>query len=348
MPTDRCIADVRILRLSLGTALALWFSQAIGWSMSFVAPVFALLVLASPKPALTFKAGIAIIVLIAATAHGGLLLLPLLLHHTATGILLLAVILFHIFYFSARGGNAVLGTLMVVSLALTVAVGSVSRDAVLAVAEGISIAALVGIVFVWIAFALLPDPQSTAAPLTAQPESTDDSSALRSALRSLTIVLPIAIVFLFWSDSAGYVAVMIKVTSMTQQASAKKTGETAVSLLLSTLIGGIAALVGWVLLGIWPLLTLYVLFVALAGLYMGRQIFSGEGLSRNAATWSFAYLTMIVILAPAVTDSLTGSTASIAFLDRLLMFAGATLYGVTAVYVFDRFTADRAPCPSSP
>ena len=39
------IASVRILRLALGTALSLWFSQAVGWQMSFIAPVFTLLVL---------------------------------------------------------------------------------------------------------------------------------------------------------------------------------------------------------------------------------------------------------------------------------------------------------------
>jgi hypothetical protein len=57
----------------------------------------------------------------------------------------------------------------------------------------------------------------------------------------------------------------------------------------------------------------------------------------SAGTWSYAYLTMIVILAPAVMDSLTGSTAGVAFLDRLVMFAGATTYGVVAVLVFDAF-----------
>ena len=51
--TGISIASVRILRLALGTALSLWFSQAVGWQMSFIAPVFTLLVLALPLPALT-------------------------------------------------------------------------------------------------------------------------------------------------------------------------------------------------------------------------------------------------------------------------------------------------------
>jgi hypothetical protein len=334
------LASVRILRLALGTALALWFSQAVGWSLSYIAPVFTLLLLATSKPALSLKGGIAIVALIMFAVYGGTLLLPLLLHQTAAGILILSLALFQIFYFTARGGNAGLGTLMTVGLTLTVTVGSVSVDAVLAVAKYVSIGALVGVVFVWIAHAILPDPGVAPQAAPAPPPTTAETPAVaarRDALRSLAIVLPVAIVFLYSSDSASYLAVMIKVTSMTQQVSTRKTRAAAVSLLLSTLIGGIAALVGWMLLGAWPLLMLYTLLVGLAALLMGRRIFSGNGMHHQAATWSYAFLTMIVILAPAVTDSLTGSSAGLAFLDRLMMFAGATLYAVVAVYIFDAF-----------
>jgi hypothetical protein len=46
---------------------------------------------------------------------------------------------------------------------------------------------------------------------------------------------------------------------------------------------------------------------------------------------------MIVILAPAVMDTASGSAANVAFWSRLVMFALATLYGVAAVYVVDAF-----------
>lgn len=337
------IASVRILRLALGTALALWFSQAVGWSLSFVAPVFTLLLLATPKPALPLKGGIVIVALITAAVYGGMLLLPLLLHQTAAGILILTLALFQTFYFTARSDNAAIGTLMTVGLTLTVTVGSVSVDAVLAVAKFVSIGAGVGVLFVWIAHAIVPDasgPGQVAPTPQPAPQNLSAAAARRGALRSLAIVLPVAIVFLFSSDSASYLPVMIKVTSMTQQVSNSKTREAAASLLLSTLIGGVAALAGWMLLGVWPLLTLYTLLIALAGLLMGRRIFAGNGMHGQAATWSFAYLTMIVILAPAVMDSLTGTTAGLAFFDRLMMFAGATVYGVVAVYVFDAFWPD--------
>ena len=44
------VASTRILRLAFGTALSLWISQAVGWTMSFIAPVITLFLLALPLP----------------------------------------------------------------------------------------------------------------------------------------------------------------------------------------------------------------------------------------------------------------------------------------------------------
>ena len=54
-------------------------------------------------------------------------------------------------------------------------------------------------------------------------------------------------------------------------------------------------------------------------------------LSADGATWSYAYLTMIVILAPAVMDGIGGGPAGAKFLDRLIMFFGTAIYAVVAV-----------------
>ncbi len=67
----------------------------------------------------------------------------------------------------------------------------------------------------------------------------------------------------------------------------------------------------------------------------GQRIFEANGLRDDAATWSYAFLTMIVVLAPAALDSNFGSSADARFYDRLFMFIWATVYGVSAVYIFD-------------
>jgi hypothetical protein len=124
---------------------------------------------------------------------------------------------------------------------------------------------------------------------------------------------------------------------MGQQAANDATKTAGKSLILSTIIGGAGAIIGWQVLSTAPILPVYVLFVALAGLICGVRIFQGPAMHPQAATWSYAYLTMLVILAPAVLDSSGGGSAGVKFSDRLIMFGGTTLYAVIAVYVVDAF-----------
>jgi uncharacterized membrane protein YccC len=337
------IAGVRILRMALGTSLSLLFSQIVSWDLSFVAPVLTLVILSLPLPALRPKGAIMFVVVMMVCLFGGLLLLPLLLNQRWVGIGLLSLALFYSFYFTAKGGNSVVGTFATVGIGVATAVGTVSIDAAISAAWGVSIGAVAGILFVWVAFAILPD--SLAQPISAisghpptnspSPPQPDLHSARRNALRSLVIMMPVMIFFLLSSSSSSYLALMIKVASMAQQAEIDQTRKVAKSLLLSTLIGGIGAIIAWEVLTVWPSLLMYTLLIALAGLIIGTRIFSGAGLHSAGGTWSYGYLTMLVVLAPAVIDGIGGNPAGAAFWSRLMMFIYATIYGVGAVYVFD-------------
>ena len=151
------IAHVRILRLATGTALSMWVSQAVGWGLSFIAPVMTLFILALPLPALTFAMGVKFLAAMTLSMFASLLLLPWLLDFPLVGLLLLILALYWSFYFTAKGGSAVLGTFVTVGIALSTAVGSVSVDATLMLIAGLIMNATIGIVFVWIAHALVPD-----------------------------------------------------------------------------------------------------------------------------------------------------------------------------------------------
>jgi hypothetical protein len=196
------IASVRILRLALGTAVSLWFSQAVGWPMSFIAPVITMFVLALPFPAPKLKAGIGLMLVLTLSLYGGLLLLPSLLNQPMVGVILLIVALYWSFYFTAKGGSAALGTFATVGIAVSTAIGTVNLDAVLAIVSGVSFGAAIGVLFVWVAHALLPDSMAViddSAPATKPPAAPkpDLSEARWSAFRSLMIVLPVALLFLF-------------------------------------------------------------------------------------------------------------------------------------------------------
>ena len=334
------IAELRILRLSLGVSLCLLFSQLVGWPMSFIAPVFTMLMLGLPLPAPKLKAGIGFMIVVPLILNAAQLLLPTLILQPLVGLILVTLALFWSFYFVSSGGNALIGTFGTVGIAVALAIGSVSVDAVLAVIDGVTVGTIVGVLFVWIAHALLPDSKAEPidpATLPSRPEAPkpDLATARWSAFRSMVITMPIALWFLLSSASTSYLPVLIKSASMGQQASVDGTRAAAHSLMMSTVLGGVGATVCYNLIALVPSLWLYVLLVAIAGLVFGRQIFVGPAMKPDAGTWSYGYLTMIVILAPAL--GADDTNAAIKFYERILMFFGTTLYSVAAVYVFDAF-----------
>jgi uncharacterized membrane protein YccC len=334
---DQALRNRRVLRLAFGTTLALWISQAFGWPLSFVAPILTLVVLALPvsRPGARFF-GVLFIAL-TGSVYVSFILLPMLIHQRMAGLLILSLALFHCFYFTARGGAAIIGVLLTIGLSVMAAVGSVSVDALIAVAHGVTFAAIVGLGIAWFSHVLLPDPAESGAKAADSGAKPPADVARRHAMRALAIVLPITIWFLYSSASAANTAVMIKVAAMGQEASVGGTRKAAKSLLISTLAGGFAAVVAWQFLQVWPSLTMYTLLVGIAALVFGAKIFKGRGLQADGETWSYALLTMIVVLAPAVLDSQFGTAANARFYDRLLMFMGASAYGVVAVYVYDAF-----------
>jgi hypothetical protein len=338
------VAARRIIRLAFGTALALWVTQVFAWDVSFIAAVLLLFLLGLPIPAPRLKGGMAFILALVMPVWLCIwILLPALTYQPATGMLLLIAACFWSFYYSASGGSPVMGAFLTLGLAVVAAVGSDSVDTALAVAKALSLNAVNAVAIFWVAHALFPDiPVEAPAGPRPKPEPPSREAAIRSAWRSTVIVLPIIVFFLFYAGSSSYLVVMIKVASMGQQVENDKTREAGKNLLMSTVIGGTGAVIMWNLLSIWPSLLFYVLLVALGGLIMGRHIFKGKGMQAEAGVWSYAFLTMMVIIAPAVMDSSGGSAAGVKFFDRLAMMGWATLYGMAAVTVFDAFWRGKA------
>ena len=339
------LAARRILRLALGTALSLCFSQAINWPFSYIAPVLTLMILALPLPAPSLKQGVGFIIALLLPIAASMVFLPFLWHARWVGILLITLAMYYTFYYTAKGGAAILGTLMTIGLTLTVTVGSVNASIILYLIKAMALCAISGIAFVWVAHALLPDPPpdpDATARRPPPPVKPDLSAARWNALRSLVIVLPIALVFLFMSGSPSYTVVMLKVASMGQQATADHSRQMGRSLLESTLWGGLGALIGWTLLSAWPSLIFYTLLIALAGLLYGRGVFRGPGVHPKFSMWSYAFLTMLIILAPALLDGVTSNGAAVAIWSRLFLILLVAVYGTIAVAVFDAFFPGKA------
>jgi len=88
------IASRRILRLALGTALCMGFSQIVNWPLSFIAAVFSMFMLAVPLPAPTLKSGLKFVLALVLPAYAGMFLIPILLNARWAGVLLVTLALF--------------------------------------------------------------------------------------------------------------------------------------------------------------------------------------------------------------------------------------------------------------
>jgi hypothetical protein len=236
----------------------------------------------------------------------------------------------------------VLGNFMTIGLTLIVTIGSVNPTILTILVKALALNAAAGMAFVWVAHALLPDLPKEAGAASKPPPTRkrpDPADARRNALRSLIIVLPVALLFIFFSGSPSYTVVMIKVASMGQQANTDHSRQMGRSLITSTFWGGAGAVAAWHLLTAWPSLVFYTLLTALAALLFGRGIFQGPGLHPQAEKWSYAFLTMMVILGPAALQTPNSGGAGAAFWSRLILFVVIAVYGSVAVAVFDAFAS---------
>lgn len=340
------IASRRILRLALGTALAIGVSQGVDWPISFITPIITGLLLSLPLPPPSPKLAFKFLVFLAGTMFCSFLLLPYLYYAPTAGIILVALALFGSFLITEMGGTALIGTVMTIALTLLTTVGSVSIDMLVNLTKGLTWSAFAGFVFVWVSHALLPDGPVQSSPADGKaekpmPSEPDSKTAIRSAFRALVIVFPVMLVFLFLSTSSAYTIIMIKIATMGQQATTCKSRALGSELMASTFWGGLGAFIAWLAIKAYPSLFLYIFIIALAALLYGRGIFREGGMHPKAAMWQYAFITLIIVLAPTVGSMATGQSASDKFLLRLVYFIIITGYSWLAVTVFDGFWKSR-------
>ncbi len=327
----------RIFRLSLVPALALAAAYALQVPLPFIAPLLAFMFAAMPAPPMGPKSLFGLLLVVMIAMGTGLLLIPLLQHYQITALLIVALSLYLSSYLTVNMGKALFGIFLTMGITLISAAGTVNFSLATMVIQGLAIGIAVAVICQWLVYPWFPEDSTP--PGEAPAASTPPGKSNWIALRSTLIVLPVY--WLVLTNPAAYMAIVMKAVLLSQQSShvdAKNAGR---ELLGSTFLGGVFAVLFWMVLGISTNLWMFFWWMLLFSLYISSKIFGLISSRFPASFWLNVAMTMLIMLGPAVEDSANGKDVYAAFFSRLGLFIGVTLYAWLAVYSFEYLRTRR-------
>ena len=338
MPTERTPREQRALRLATGTALCLVASFGVGLPIPFIAPVLALLLLATLNRPLPFKACLVLALVAMLTTGVGLLLIPVLRYYPVSGVLLIGVGLFLAFRFGLQGGNNLVVTFLVIGLTMISSAGVAEFDLAAMVIGALVKGLLLAVMVVAVSHWLFPDPPNAPSPPAAPLLPGEETG--RVALRATLIVLPTFLLALI--DPASYLPIILKAVSLGQQSSTTNARDAGRELVGSTLLGGVLAILFWCALSLFVHLWMFFLWMLLFGLILARKLYGLSPTRLSPGFWLNSLITMIILLGQSVQDSAAGKDVYTAFAVRMGLFIVVTLYACLMVHLLDQPQAKKA------
>ena len=329
----------RIFRLSSVLALSLAVAYALGLPLPFLAPLFALILTAAPAPPMGGKKLLELIVVILITLGIGLAIIPLIQHYPLVAVLVVALGLYFSFYLTVNQNKTMLSTFLTLGLTMISAAGSVSFALALTVIISLVIGIVVAVACNWLIYPLFPED----GPPAAVPDNSNAEQSNWIALRGVLIVLPVYLLVL--TNPLAYLAITMKSVALAQQSSVMDAKSAGRELLGSTFLGGMFAIIFWMLLGISTNLWMYSLWMLLFGIYFSSKIYQLLSSRYPASFWINVVMTMLIVLGPAVEDSAGGKDVYTAFWGRMGLYVAVTLYAWAAVYLLEHLRTRRRELP---
>lgn len=328
----------RALRLAWGTALCLALSFGLGLTVPILAPVFALLILASGSQPLPLRMAPLLALLVLLSAGSGLLLIPLLRYAPVSGVLLVALGLFVCFRFVLGGGNGLIANFFVIGLTMVAAAGASDFTLALSVVAAMSKGMLLAALSVILSYRLFPEPGDAPA-LPSAPLPPIEERAL-IALRATLIVLPAFLLALIAPDQ--FMPLIMKSVSLGQQSCYTNSRHAGRELIGSTLLAGALAIMLWGALSLFVHLWMFFLWALLFSLLQARRLYQVVATQQSPGFWVCCLSTMLILLGQSVEDSAAGQDVYKAFAVRLTLFVLVALYGCAMLYWMTEGSKRRA------
>jgi uncharacterized membrane protein YccC len=334
----------RVFRLSSVMALSLAIAYASQMPLPFLAPLLALMLAATPAPPMGLKSLFGLLLVVLLALGIGLLLIPLLTYYPVTAVLLVALGLYLSTYLSVNKGKALVGTFLAVGFTMISAAGTISFALATTVIYSLVFGISLAVFCLWLVYPWFPEDPVAAAGPAAEASTPEQSNWI--ALRATLIVLPVYLVLL--ANPLAYMPIVMKAVALSQQASVMQARSAGRELLGSTFLGGFFAVVMWALLGIFPNLWMYFLWMLLFGIYFSSKIYQLIATRFPASFWLNVVMTLFIVLGPAVEDTASGKDVYTAFFTRMGLFVAVTLYAWLAVYLLEHLRARRLQRTATP
>ncbi|WP_314444959.1 DUF2955 domain-containing protein [Massilia timonae] len=330
-------ADKAVLRLAIGLALAVLLAYGLALPSPFVLCVMTVLMLSKPGPPMPLLKGVVVALLVAAVLAAGVLMVPLLEHYASVALVLTALLLYTVFFIGLRSGSP-LAIVVVIAFTVIPVAGVADQALVPAISTAIALGLGVGVLVGSLSHALFPDGADPAA--RPAPPAVAAHTARWRAVQATLVVMPVLVLALV--NPAFYLSAIIKSVLLGQQAGATGARSAGRILVGSTLAGAGMATVAWFGLAMLPTLWMLVLWMAAAALWSGVRIFGLKASRLPPSFWSNALVTMLILLGPAIEDSVVGKDVGHASLVRVSLFIALALYAWAVVWALEGWRAARA------
>jgi MFS family permease len=331
------LTETRILRLALGTTVAMALAQSVAWPFAFITPVFTAMFLAAPMPCPRRPAVILLVSSVLATGASGLALTLGLLPYPLAYVSALLLIYLRLFYAISGGANPFMVIMTLVGVTAIPVLGQVSANLALVFSVGFAFSGVTSILLVLLSHGLLPDPDAgTTLPVPQKKQAPLPSERrLRTAMISTAVVAPVALVFCFFTLTSELVT-LIFILTLSLQPEIKAGIQASKKNIAGACVGGMISIVFYELLVVVPSFTFLILLTFGAMLVIGGQIYSGRP---SAAVFAASISTFLIIVGGAIGSD--DAEASAKFYLRVLQIMLAGFYVVVAFSAIESLFARR-------
>jgi hypothetical protein len=331
-------ADKAVMRLGVGTGLAVLIAYGLALPIPFVVCMLTALLLCKPGPPIPFMKGAVFALVMAGVLVAGVLMVPLLENYRVTGLLVTGVLLYAVFFAGARSGSP-LTIFFVIALTFIPVAGVADQHVTTVLSQAFGFGLATGALVGGVSHAFFPDPPAPAK-IAAAPAAVSSEAASWSALQATLVVMPVFVLAL--TNPAFYLPAIIKTVLLGQQAGATNARSAGRELVGSTLMGAWMAALVWAGLSLRPNLWMLMLWIVAAALWAGARLYRVKPTSFPPSFWLNALMTMFILLGPAIEDAAVGKDVYSASAIRVILFVAVALYAWATVWALERWRASHA------